>query len=63
MAKNFHNGTNINAKHNTIFLGEEILEFFMVLNVKHMLVSWRRRFHLFNLEREIWVIEIFRKHI
>jgi hypothetical protein len=29
MAKNFHNGTNIFAKHDTIFLGEEILEFFM----------------------------------
>jgi hypothetical protein len=29
MVKNFHNGTNIIAKHNTIFLGEEILEFFM----------------------------------
>jgi len=25
MAKNFHNGTNIIAKHDTIFLGEEIL--------------------------------------
>jgi len=29
MAKNFHNGTNIIAKHYTIFLGEEILEFFL----------------------------------
>jgi hypothetical protein len=29
MAKNFHNGTNIVAKHDPIFLGEEILEFFM----------------------------------
>jgi hypothetical protein len=28
VAKNFHNGTNIIAKHDTIFLGEEILEFF-----------------------------------
>jgi hypothetical protein len=28
MAKNFHNGTNIVAKH-TIYLGEEFLEFFM----------------------------------
>jgi hypothetical protein len=33
MAKNFHNGTNIIAKHN-IFLGEEILEFFMAPAVK-----------------------------
>jgi hypothetical protein len=30
MAKNFHNGTNVNAKHDTIFLIEEILEFFTV---------------------------------
>jgi len=28
MAKKFHNGTNIIAKQYTIFLGEEILEFF-----------------------------------
>ena len=34
MAKNFHNGTNITAKHDTIFLGEEILEFFMAPTVK-----------------------------
>jgi len=34
MAKNFHNGTNIIAKHYTIFLGEEILEFFMVPTVQ-----------------------------
>jgi len=34
MAKNFHNGTNISAKHYTIFLGEEFLEFFMVPTVK-----------------------------
>jgi len=27
MVKNFHNGTNIIAKHYTICLGEEILEF------------------------------------
>jgi len=33
MAKNFHNGTNIIAKHDTTFL-EEILEFFMVSSVK-----------------------------
>jgi len=29
MAKNFHNGTNIIANHNTIFLGEEILQILM----------------------------------
>jgi len=34
MDKNFHNGTNIIAKHYTIFLGEEILRFFMVPMVK-----------------------------
>jgi len=32
--KNFHNGTNIIAKHDTIFLGEEMLEIFMVPTVK-----------------------------
>jgi len=34
MAKNFHNGTNMMAKHDTIFQGEEILEFFMVPMLK-----------------------------
>jgi len=34
MAKNFHNGTNVNATHDTIFLGEETLEFFMASMVK-----------------------------
>jgi hypothetical protein len=29
MAKYYHNGTNIIAKHDTIFQGEEILEFLM----------------------------------
>jgi len=48
MAKNFHNGANIIAKHYTIFLGEEILEFFTTPTVKHTLVSWRRRFQPFN---------------
>jgi hypothetical protein len=33
-AKNFHNGTNIIAEHDTLFLGEEILEFFMASTVK-----------------------------
>jgi hypothetical protein len=35
MANNFNNGTNSIAKHDTIFLGEEILEFFMAPTVKH----------------------------
>jgi len=34
MAKNFHNGTNIIAKHYSIFLGEKILEFFMAPTVR-----------------------------
>jgi hypothetical protein len=34
MAKIFRNGTNIIAKQDTIFQGEEILEFFMVPTVK-----------------------------
>jgi hypothetical protein len=34
MAKNFHNGTTIIEKQDTIFLGEEILEFFMATMVK-----------------------------
>jgi hypothetical protein len=34
MAKKFHSGTNITAKHNTIFLVEEILELFMAPTVK-----------------------------
>jgi hypothetical protein len=34
MAKNFYNGTHIIAKHDNIFLGEEILEFFMAPTVK-----------------------------
>jgi hypothetical protein len=34
MAKNFHNETNIIAKHDTISLGEKILEFFMAPTVK-----------------------------
>jgi len=39
MTKNFHEGTNIIAKHDIIFQGEEILEFFMAPTVKHTLVS------------------------
>ena len=34
MAKNVHNGINMIAKHYTIFMGEEILEFFMAPTVK-----------------------------
>jgi len=34
MAKNVHNGTSIIAKYYTIFLGKEILEFFMAPTVK-----------------------------
>jgi len=34
MVKNFRNGTNIIAKHYTMFLGEEILQFFMAPTVK-----------------------------
>jgi len=59
MTKNFHNRTNIIAKHNTIFLGEEVLEFYMAPT----LVSWRRRFQPFNLERKVWVIQKFWKHV
>jgi len=33
MVKNSHNGTDIIAKHIIIFLGEEILEFFMAPTV------------------------------
>jgi len=63
MTKNFHNGTNIIAKHDIFFLGEEILKFFMVPMVKHTLKSWRRRFQPFNLERNVWMIEKFWKLI
>jgi hypothetical protein len=59
MTKSFHKGTNIIAKQDTIFLKKEILEFFMAPT----LVSWRRRFQSFNLERKLWVIEKFWKHI
>jgi len=34
MAKNVHDGTNIIAKHDTTFLGEKILEFYMAPTVK-----------------------------
>jgi len=57
MKKNFHNGTNIIAKHNTNFVGEEILEFFMAPTVKHTLVSWRRKFQPFTLEGKLWLLE------
>jgi len=63
MAKNFHNGTNIIAKHCTIFLGEEILEFIMASMVKKHLNVLVQKFQPFNLERMMWVIEKFWKHI
>jgi len=63
MAKNFHNGTNIIEKHDTIFLAEEIIEFLMTPTVQTHLVSWRRRFQPFSLERKVWVIEKFWKHL
>jgi len=65
VAKNFHNGTNINAKQDNVFLGEEILEFFMAPTVKkkHTFVSWRRRLQPFDLELKLWVIEKFWKLI
>jgi hypothetical protein len=34
MTKNFHNGTNIIAKHDIIFQGEEFLEFFMAPTIE-----------------------------
>jgi hypothetical protein len=34
LAKNSHNGTNIIAKHYTIFIEEEVLEIFMAPTVK-----------------------------
>jgi hypothetical protein len=37
MAKNFHNGTNIIAKDDTISLGEEGLKFSMAPTVKSLL--------------------------
>jgi len=54
MAKNFHNGINMIAKHDTIYLGEEILEFFMAPTVKtHLSVlaqksplTWSLKFQL-----------------
>jgi hypothetical protein len=50
MAKNFKYRTNITAKQDTIFLGEETLEFFMVPMVKTHLTVWYRRFQPFNLQ-------------
>jgi len=63
MAKKFHNGTNIIAKHYTISLGEEILELFITSTLKHTLVSWRRRFQPYNLEQKVWVIGKFWKNM
>ena len=51
MAKNFHNGTNIIAKHYTIFLGEEILEFFVAPPVKKR--EKKKKRHLSVLAQKI----------
>jgi len=48
MEKNFLNGTNIIAKHYTIFLGEEILEFFMAPTVKLHLSVLAQKFQPFQ---------------
>jgi len=60
MAKNLHNRTNLFAKHYTIFVGEEILEFFVVPMVKTHL---SRGFEPFNLGRKLCLIEKFWKLI
>jgi len=39
VAKNFDDGTNIIAKHDTILLGEESLEFLMAPTVKTHLIG------------------------
>jgi hypothetical protein len=44
MVKKFHNGTNIIAKHDPIFLEEEIIEFSWHQRGKHTLALWRKRF-------------------
>jgi len=59
MSKDFHNGINITAKHDTIFLREEILEFFMVPTIKTHLSVWHRRFQPFNLERKVEILETY----
>jgi len=43
MDKDLRNGTNITVKHDTIFLGEEILEFFMTSTVKTHLSALAQR--------------------
>jgi len=54
MAKNFHNGTNIIAKHDTIFLVEEILEFFMAPTVKtHLSVLTQKILALLPREKGV----------
>jgi len=59
MAKNFHNGTNILAKQDTIFLGVEILEFLQAPTVKTHLSVLTQKIP----ERKVWVIEKFWKYI
>jgi hypothetical protein len=58
VAKNFHNGTNIIAKQDTIFLGEKILEIIMaamgktqlsLLGVDSSALSWSLKFKLASL--------------
>jgi len=51
MAKNFHNGTDIIAKQDTIFLGEEILEFFMA-------PTGEKKTHLSVLTRKIPALKL-----
>jgi len=63
MTKNFHKGSNIIAKQITIFLREEILEYFMAPTVKTLLSVLAQIIQAFNLERKLWVIEKFGKHI
>jgi hypothetical protein len=50
MAKNFHNGTSLIAKHDTIFQREEILELFMASTVKTHLSVLTQKITAFNLE-------------
>jgi hypothetical protein len=60
MTKNFHNGTNIIAKHTPLSWEKKS---FMTPSVKHTLVSWHRIFQPLNLERKLCVIEKFWKYI
>jgi hypothetical protein len=46
MVKNFRNGTHIIAKQDTIFLGEEIIEFLMAPKVKTHFSVLAQKIHL-----------------